>query len=97
MNSLEEAREAVARLCALAMEGRPEALEASASLLESKAGELRRFATGIEPELKRLGLLAGQAAAFYGHGLEPADAAGVYTVRGVARAAPAAGQVRLEG
>ena len=97
MTSLEQARETAGRICALAVEGRPESLAASAALLESTAGDLARFAAGLEPELLRLGRLAGQAAAFYGHCLAPAGAAPCYTARGGAEAAPAAGQLRLEG
>ena len=96
-NGLEQAREAVNRICELAGEGRPESLEASVALLEDSAGELAPFAAELEPELGRLGLLAGQAAAFYARCLPPVGTAPCYTARGGAGVAPAAGQVHLEG
>ncbi len=93
---VEEARAAVNRICALAGEGRPESLAASAAMLEEAAGDLRRHARELRPELARLGRLAGQAAGFYAHCLGSAAGLG-YTSHGSAETAAAAGRVALEG
>lgn len=94
---LEQARAEASRICALAGEGRPESLAASAALLENAAAGLAPYAPELLPELMRLGRLAGQAAAFYAHCLAPAGAAPGYTACGRAEAAPAPAQVLLEG
>lgn len=94
---LEEARAAIERICARAGEGRPESLAASAALLEAAAPGLAVHASALQPELGRLGRMAGQAAAFYAHCLAPAGAMPGYSARGGAEAAPAPGRVLLEG
>lgn len=91
-----EARAALGRVWELAAQGRPESLAEAAAQLEAAAPVLARYVRELEPELTRLGRLAGQAAAFYAHCLAPASAPPVYDARGAA-APEAAGRVVAEG
>lgn len=95
---LERARAVMRKACALARDGRPEALESCGALLESESASLRAFVPALAGEMDRLQALAGQAAAFYARCLEPGGGISrSYTARGAAADPPVRAALAAEG
>ena len=69
---LERARAVMRKACALARDGRLEALESCGALLDNESAALRPFVPALAGEVDQFQAVAGQAGAFEHRRLEPA-------------------------